>query len=69
MRSSAGAAGSSETLRGWMHTWSAPASQWAWMRARIADSSPQTTMASIRRSDPPFATSSGVKPRVNQLFA
>jgi exodeoxyribonuclease III len=51
----------------WMQTWSAPAPQWAWRRARIASSSPQATMASTRRSEPPSARSASVKPRRSQL--
>src|SRR5215813_3890065 len=54
--------GESGGLIGWMQTWSAPASQCCWIRARIAPLSPHATIASRKRSEPPPARSLSPNP-------
>ncbi len=54
-----------------MQTWSAPASQCCWTRARIAPSSPHATRESIKRLVPPPARSSSptlATPVVDVIF-
>jgi hypothetical protein len=60
--------GSDSSPSAWMATWSAPASRCSRSFATTVSGSPCATRASIRRSEPPFAMSSSVKPIQIRFF-
>src|SRR4051812_23498251 len=53
---------------GCRQTWSAPASRCAWTTAATSSALPCGTIASIRRSDPPLATSASLKPSWSRFW-